>query len=296
MNCVYLILFVVAVLALLGAYYIFSPGPESLEEQEGSPEHSHSGEPSRSGEPSHSDEPVKEKFRLRLSSYADENDEKTPYLFDKKVTDLWFKIMKEYEHENKFSFNHFTTCRPTDYSSPGKPSHFLHITGHCLDNKISKNYKGDYTESSIRDFINDFVYQNSKKYRIEIYSCSRATKDYKDYAHVSKYYRDREVMDLWYEIIKDYKSHPDVNFQEHFRVCLCSDKVITPSQYLGIKIFNEHLPSQKESLIKEYSGDFSEQSIRDFIDDILYQDKKKYKIEINSCSGSLIEPQIMTKI
>ena len=80
-------------------------------------------------------------------------------------------------------------------------------------------------------------------------------------------------MDLWNEIIKDYEPHPDIDFGVEYWSCLSIPRgnehelQTTPSEYLGIKVYDMHFPSQKESFIKEYFGDFSEQSIRDFIEE-----------------------------
>ena len=84
-----------------------------------------------------SDKSSKEKKRYNialLSPCGRYNDDDCPYIFDKKVTDLWFEIIKEYETEKDVEFVDRSFCRPTvNYGDLYEPSKYLSIIGHDLD-------------------------------------------------------------------------------------------------------------------------------------------------------------------
>jgi hypothetical protein len=232
----------------------------------------------------------KPRYTISLHSWASRNDEKCPYLLDKKVTDLWFEIIKDYESEKDVVFDHWTTCRPMEnWDDPNKPSDMLHIYTHDYDK--SKNadgtrspvyYSGDYSEESIREFINNFIYSDRKKYRIELIACAGWESTIKDIGNNPdkvnfdkySYPKDVQVFILWNKILKDYtnESEKDVEFDN---IPLCTvvnrgDKW-AKSPVLNLRAVNLRLPEAlwNDRIIREYSGEYDEQSMRDFIDEII---------------------------
>ena len=111
------------------------------------------------------------KYSFTLMSYASSGDDDvTRYLFDKKVTKLWYDIMKEYNLGKDVLLNHSPFCSPVIGSYSHKPSKYLGIVGRTLKDKPdgtykydTVKYKGDYSRDSIINFINGIIYQNNKK-------------------------------------------------------------------------------------------------------------------------------------
>ena len=234
------------------------------------------------------DEPTK-KYGIHLSSWASkDDDDKCPYLLDKKVTDLWFEIIKDYKLEEEVLFDHWTTCRPIkNFDDPYKPSQMLSIFAYNNDEprvadgsrRSSVYYTGDWSEQSIRDFINNFIYQDRKKYKIMLSACSAATKNYQG-ADDTPYPEDAKAVDLWDKIIKDYEPHPDIEFDLYLPCCMSSSNFekkdpfvrSKPSYGLKIEVFNNRLPSGVQwatRINKTFDGKYDEQSIREFIESFL---------------------------
>ena len=144
----------------------------------------------------------------------------------------------------------------------------------------------DYTEFISNADVQISTEESSKKYQINLNSCSLGTKDYNDdNGGPLEYTEDRRVVDLWYKIIKDYEPHPVIEFKFNIICCLSnptdfgpkhfdgmidpSNPDTSPSVWLGIDAYDLHLPVGKNRQIKKYSGKFDEQSIRNFINEFL---------------------------
>ena len=226
------------------------------------------------------------KYRIFLTSYASKDDDNCPHLLDKKVTDLWFDLIKEYKSDPDVLLDHWTTCRPTVSFAPHEPSHALHLNAYNYGASPDSNgkypsvtYKGDWSEQSIRDFINNFIYQDRKKYSISLSSCSAATKNYQGVGGIP-YPEDAKAVDLWDKIVKDYEPHPDIDFGVYLPCCMSpsnfekEDPFVRskPSYGLKIEVFNNRLPSGvlwATRINKTFDGKYDEQSIREFIESFM---------------------------
>ena len=146
----------------------------------------------------------------------------------------------------------------------------------------SVTYKGDWSEQSIKDFINNFIYQDRKKYEIQLNSCAFENKKDGTVNPDQAYPEDAKILTLWKKIIKDYEPQPNIDL-DIFSICCMSpsnfekeDPYVRqkPSYALKITAYNKRLPSivaWKTRINKEYDGKYDEQSIRLFIDEIISQ-------------------------
>ncbi len=207
------------------------------------------------------------------------------FLEDKRVTELWFEIIKEYDSEPNVGFSHWTTCAPTHTDTPHEPSRLLKICAHNMDDppdpkggRKPVTYKGPWDEQSIREFINGFIHQDSspKKYQIWLSYCS----------YFDGYPEDGKVVDLLRKISKDLEAQ-DVEFKFMGHDCLVDptkfgpnhfDAMVDPSKpysspsvnlsMYGYNLYDLHLHNGGRDKLR-YRGSWDEQSIRSFINSLI---------------------------